>query len=119
MQEAHHGAESLFFAKAISSAGAMGLLAGIVGFMFWWPKTAKEGFCRLFASGLCSHLFGDAVMRTIVHYADWIPQGEIRAGAYLLAGLPGWFLLGALIRYFKKNQSKDAVQIIKEAKDIL
>lgn len=99
-------------AKAMISPGLIGVFAGALGFVFLWPSSAKEGFSRIAASGICSHFFGDALLRTIVHFADWIPPDEIRAGAYLLAGLPAWWILGAALRYFKSTQDKDIQQII-------
>jgi len=118
MSEAANHANSathgIILVKAlVSSPGIIGIGGAALLFMVDWPKTAKEGFCRVVASGVASHLFGNAVLRTITHFADWIPPEEIQAGAYLLAGLPGWFLLSALVMYFKKNKSKNIEQIIK------
>ena len=114
---AGNAGHALIVVKTIASSPAgMGILAGVVGFMFDWPATRKEGFCRLSASAVCSHFFGDAVLRTIINFMPWIPIEEIRTGAYLLAGLPAWFLLSALFHYFKKNQKKDIVRIVKGLK---
>lgn len=110
MQESS-AAGGVLMAKAISSPAIAGAFAGAVGFMFWWPTTKREGFSRLAASAICSHLFGDAWLRTIIHFASWIPLDEMRMGAYMMAGLPGWFILGAVIRYFKNNQTKDAAEL--------
>lgn len=106
-------------AKAMASPGVIGIFAGAIGFIFLWPKTAKEGFSRIAASGICSHFFGDALLRTIVHFAEWIPPDEIRAGAYLVAGLPAWWLMGAIIRYFKSTEDKDIKQIAEDVRKSL
>lgn len=103
--------------KAMASPGVIGVFAGALGFLFVWPKTKREGFTRLVASGISSHFFGNAVLRTIVRFAEWIPPDEIRAGAYLIAGLPGWFLLAALFKYL--NRGKDIKEIVQDAKELL
>lgn len=119
MQE-HNAAEGGFaLAKIIASPGVIGVLAGAVGFMFLWPKTPQEGFARLATSGMFSHFFGNWVVRAVVHYAEWIPIEEVRAGAYLLAGLPGWFILGAAFKYFKNNEDKDLKQIARDVANAL
>ena len=102
----HHSTEALgvIIAKALTSAGVVGAFAGAVGFLFLWPKTRKEGFTRIFCSGLSSHYFGDWVMRTVFKWADWIPVDEVRPGAYMLAGLFGWFIGAAIFAYFGKGK---------------
>lgn len=106
-----------FILKAIATPTFVGIMAGAIGFMFLWPKTKKEGYIRIVASGLFSHLFGNAVLHTILHYADWISIEDMRAGAYLIAGLPGWFLLCAIFRYFENNKKKDISQLFHNYKD--
>lgn len=106
-------------AKVIASPGVIGVMAGALGFMFYWPKDVREGVSRIIASGICSHFFGDAVLWTIVRFADWIPLDEIRAGAYLMAGLPGWFVLGCVFHYFKRNEGKDIQEITHDVSEIL
>jgi len=101
--------------KVLVAPGVIGILGGAVGFLFLWPKDRKEGFSRLFVSGLSSHFFGDAVMRTIVNFAPWIPDKEIQAGAYLIAALPAWWILGAIIKYLSRG--KDIKEIAQDVKD--
>lgn len=103
--------------KILASPGAIGVLAGAVGFLFLWPKNAKEGFSRIAVSGMSSHFFGDAVLRTIVNFAPWIPAKEIQAGAYLLAALPAWWILGAVIKYL--GRGKDIKEMAQDVKDVL
>jgi hypothetical protein len=105
MQDSHDAAGAgVLIVKTLSSAGVIGAFAGAVGFLFLWPKDRKEGFTRVFFSGVSSHFFGDAVMRTIVNFAGWIPIDEIRPGSYMLAGLFGWFIGAAAFRYFAKGK---------------
>ena len=104
-------------AKLASSPGAIGILGGALGFAVLWPKTAREGICRIAVSGLSSHFFGDATLRTIINFAPWIPADEIQAGAYLLAALPAWWILGAVIRYL--NRGQDIKEIANDVKEVL
>lgn len=108
-----------WLAKAAAAPGVIGMLGGAVMFMFMWPATRKEGFYRIAASGICSHFYGAAVLRTIIHFADWIPVEEIRAGSYLIAGLPGWWILGGLFIWLNKKQdikamADDVIEVIKK-----
>jgi len=103
--------------KALASPGVIGVLAGAIGFLFLWPKDKKEGFSRLAVSGISSHFFGDAVLRTIINFAPWIPADEIQAGAYLIAALPAWWLLGALLKYL--NRGNDIKQIAQDVKEMM
>jgi hypothetical protein len=101
--------------KALSSAGVIGAFAGALGFLFLWPKDRKEGFARIFFSGVSSHFFGEWVVRTIANYAEWIPISDIRPGAYMLAGLFGWFIGAAIFKYLAKG--KDIKEIANDVKD--
>lgn len=103
--------------KILASPGAIGVLGGAAGFIFLWPKDAKEGFSRIAASAMSSHFFGDAVLQTIMHFAPWITPKEMQAGAYLIAALPAWWILGALIKYLSKG--RDIQEMARDAKEIL
>lgn len=105
-----------YFVKSFASAGVIGVIAGALGFLFLWPQSKREGFTRILCSALCSHFFGDAVLRTICNFASWIPPDEIRAGAYLIAALPGWMIFGAFFNYVNKSRDKDIFQIAKDFK---
>jgi membrane associated rhomboid family serine protease len=102
--------------KTLASAGVVGAFAGAVGFLFLWPKDRKEGFARIFFSGLSSHYFGEWVVRTVANFAEWIPLDDVRPGAYMLAGLFGWFIGAAVFKYFSKG--KDIQEIAKDVKDL-
>lgn len=111
------GAAGLKILKILASPGVVGVLGGAVGFLFLWPKSRKEGFSRIAISGMSSHFFGDAVLRTIVNFAPWIPKDEIQAGAYLIAALPAWWILGAVIKYL--NRGQDIKEIAGDVKEML
>lgn len=106
-----------FGLKVLATPGVIGVVGGALGFLFLWPKDRKEGFSRLLVSGLSSHFFGDAVLRTIVKFADWIPADEIQAGAYLIAALPAWWILGGVMKYLA--QGKDIKQMAEDVKEVV
>jgi len=101
-------------AKYLSAPAAVGILAAVVGFMFSWPRTKREGFTRIAASGLCSHFFGPGVLATAVHFLPWITADDIRAACYLAAGLPGWWVLGWGFKWLQTRQDQDAGQVAGE-----
>lgn len=109
----------VFMAKALSSPGVIGVLAAGIAFMFKWPKTAKEGVPRVIAHAACVYMFGDPLLRTLVHFMPWVPIDEMKICAYLLAGLPGWFLLHALFQYFSHNEDKSIDKIAKDVSNAL
>lgn len=96
---------------------AFGIAGGALVFLFNWPKTPKEGFTRLVAAGVCSHFFGDAAVRLIVKlFGDYVVADEIRSGVYLLVGGVGFFVVGAVVRWFTNRRDKDIQDLIKDAK---
>lgn len=103
--------------QILASPGVIGVLGGAVGFLFLWPKDRKEGFSRLAVSALSSHFFGDAVLRTILNFAPWIHADEMQAGAYLIAALPAWWIIGAVLKYL--NRGKDIKEIVEDVKGTL
>lgn len=114
-QQAAAGAA--LFGKVLATPGVIGVAGGALLFIFLWPKTAKEGVCRLLVAGLGSHFFGDAVLRTILNFMPWLDRGEIQAGAYLLAAWPAWWILGALVKWL--NRDKDIHELAKEVKELM
>lgn len=103
--------------KMLVSPGVIGVLGGAVGFLFLWPKDRKEGFSRLVVSGISSHFFGDAVLRTVLNFAPWMHADEVRAGSYLLAGLPAWWIIGAVLKYL--NKGRDIKEMADDVKGAL
>ncbi len=105
-----------FIVTTLSCSMVVGVISGALTFIFLWPKTPKEGFWRLVVAGISSHVFGNAVLRTITHFFDWIPAAEIQTGARMLAAFPGWWGLGILVHYFSKTENQDIKEIIDDWK---
>lgn len=124
-----YGFVKLFFPGLITAMGTAAM------YMMMWPKTNGEGFKRLVVSFLCSILFGPI----LVFYLDSTHVGAATVGAMVrecaplnplmlklgmagvvigLSGLPGWYILGWIIRFFENNKDKDAGEVLKEVGDI-
>lgn len=97
-----------------------GALAAALGFLVLWPKSLYEGFARLFITIVASSIFGPMLL---VHLHSSRPElfasaqevarlYELDANLGLLfiaspllviAGLPAWWLIGALVRLFESS----------------
>jgi len=106
--------------KLVGVQVGAGALAAALGFLLLWPRGIKEGFARLFCTVLASSIFGPLL---VVHIHSTRPQlfqsAEAVAALYglnsalgllfiatpllVIAGLPAWWLLGALLRVFEKD----------------
>jgi hypothetical protein len=96
---------------------AFGIAGAVLVFLFYWPKTPKEGFVRLFSAGVCSHFFGDAAVRAIARLlGEYVVVDEIRTGVYLAVGGIGFFIVGAIVRWFSKRTDKDIQDLFNEVK---
>jgi len=111
-----------------------GAVAAALGFLVLWPKTAREGFARLASSIIASIVFGPPLVafvysrypdvftsaRALAEASGVKPEfGLLYAGAPLLviAGLPAWWVLGAVLRWFDKRRDKDIAEIVQDARD--
>jgi hypothetical protein len=99
------------------SAGA---LAAAVGFLVLWPRTMKEGFARLFCTIVSSSVLGPLmVVKVHTTHPELFTSAEAVAALYGLqpelgllfvatpllvtAGLPAWWLIGAVLRFFERD----------------
>lgn len=108
--------------KVFGSPAFIGIIAGALGFLWSWPRTAREGFVRIAAAGVCSHFFGPGLLKTALHFAPWFVPEDISAGCYLIAGLPGWWILAWVFRWLEARRDKPledvAADIVEGAKHI-
>ncbi len=99
------------------SAGA---LAAALGFLVLWPRSIQEGFARLFITIVASSIFGPML---VVHIHSARPElfesAQAVAQMYnldpalgllfvaspllVIAGLPAWWLIGAVLRFFERD----------------
>lgn len=114
-QSAVEGASTAaLLAKILASPGAIGVLAAVVGFLFAWPKSAKEGGCRIAASMLSSHFFGAAMLKTVLHFVPWLVAEDVSAACYGIVALPAWWIGAWIFRWLENRRNKDAGDIAAE-----
>lgn len=110
------GAVLKYFGLHISA----GALAAALGFLVLWPRTMKEGFARLFCTIVASSVFGPMLV-VQMHSArpELFTSASTVAGMYglesafgllfvatpllVIAGLPAWWLIGAVLRFFERD----------------
>ena len=117
----------LFGVPVLTSAAATSL-----GFMIMWPRTPKEAFVRIGSTIVVSTFAGpllvialrswwptlfDAARDIAVLYGLEPSMGVlfIAAPLMVLAGLPAWWILGAIVRWFDSRKDKDIGQLAVEA----
>jgi hypothetical protein len=113
-----------------------GAAATALGFMFMWPKTPKEAFIRIASTILFSTVFGPALVITLrstwptlfeaardaaAMYGTEPALGYLFIAAPLMvaAGLPAWWLLGAIVRWLDKRKNKDIGEIAADARELV
>jgi len=97
-----------------------GALAAALGFLVLWPHGVKEGFARLFCTVLASSIFGPLLVVQLHSARPQLFQSAEQVAALygldsalgllfvatpllVIAGLPAWWLLGALLRVFERD----------------
>jgi hypothetical protein len=94
-----------------------GVIAVAISFAFLWPKTAKEGVIRIASTMAGSMLFGEALQAFVQSQLAWWPRThESSMIIFVAAGLPAWWLLGAIFRWLDKRRDKDIGELYKDAK---
>lgn len=107
----------------------LGSLAAALGFLILPPKTQKEFVSRLTVTIIFSALFGPllffwflscfpGVMNAAVAesgLARWYIGMMLSAPFLVIGGLPGWWLLGGVIRWMDKRKDKDIEEIATDA----
>lgn len=119
--------------KLAGSILGIGVVVSAMGFLVLLPRTPREAIGRILATMLGSALFGPVLVAAVyakwpevfgagVHLAaavgleSWV--GLLVVGAPLLAlgGLPVWWILGALVRWFERRKDKDIVELAADAR---
>lgn len=120
-----------------------GAVATTLTFMFMWPRTRREAFIRIATTIICSAMLGPILIMAL---HSWWPSlfasaGELAVLAGLdpalglmfaaapilaLAGLPAWWVLGAIVLWLERRRGKDigeiahdAVEVVKDVKGVL
>jgi hypothetical protein len=111
---------------------AAGLAATGLGFLLLWPKSGREALARFVCTLLACSVAGPCL--AIAAYCWWpalfasAGQAAVLAGGpaelgvllaaapfLVLAGLPAWWVLGALLLWFERRRSKDIAEIAHDA----
>jgi hypothetical protein len=125
--------------KIVAGLFGLGIVATILGFLVAWPKTATEALVRVAATMLGSVFLGP--LAAIGAYHQWpllysagiefaellgagdlsqlVGIGMVATPFICMAGLPFWWILGAVVLWFKKREGKDAGELIKDGKALL
>lgn len=118
-----------FGAPLLGSVGAIAL-----GFLILWPKTKKEAISRFMSTILFSMFFGPFLVILVrSYYPGLFDNAKIIASMYgvepafgfmfiaapvmVAAGLPAWWILGAVVHWFDKRKDKDIVELATDAID--
>lgn len=119
-------------AKAIGGILAIGVVASALGFLVLLPRTVKEAACRALATMAGSALVGPflvaaafykwpevfasgAQLATHFGLEPWFGYFAIAAPLLAMAGLPFWWILGALVLWFEKRKAKDIGELAADA----
>lgn len=111
----------------------IGVAATALAFLVMPPKTKGEFFTRMICTLLASYIFGP-ILVAVVH--SWYPaifesaqavavlNGQepsfgvlyVSTPLQVVAGLPAWWVIGALLRWFDKRKDADLGQLISDAR---
>lgn len=109
-----------------------GAAATSLGFMFMWPKTIREAFVRFTCTIFSSVILGPVL---VVMARSWWPDLFesakavavlyrsdpalgflfIAAPLMVMAGLPAWWIIGGIVRWFDKRRDKDIGEMATDA----
>lgn len=108
----------------------IGAVTAALGFLILPPKTHKEFVGRLVATIMCSAIFGPWLyFWFLAHFPEVLATAVEQSGLtkgyvvmmlsapfLVIGGLPGWWVLGAAVRWFDKRKDKDLVELAGDAK---
>jgi hypothetical protein len=121
-------------AKLGGSIVLVAVVASAIGFFVFWPKTRREGISRIATTILGSMVFGpglaiaaferfpktfEAAVNLTTRLGIDPLYGWIAAGApwLVLAGIPVWWIGGALALWFEKRKDKDIAELAHDVKN--
>lgn len=109
-----------------------GAAASALTFLFMWPRTRREAFvrfsCSIFTSALLGPLlvvalhswwptlFESARAVSVLNGADpAVGMLAVAGPLMVLAGLPAWWVLGALVLWLERRRGKDIAELAHDA----
>ena len=115
---------------------AAGVAAAALTFLFMWPRTRREALVR-FACSICTAALLGPLMLVAQH--SWWPtlfvSARVLAVLYgapsilgvvavacpvlVLAGLPAWWGLGAVVLWLERRRGKDIGELVHDAAEVV
>lgn len=119
--------------KIVISVFGIGVIAAGLGFIVLPPKTTREFAARAIATMMGSALAGPFLVAAAYHQwpgvfaagvqlaergglESWLGLFVVAAPLLALAGLPFWWILGALVLWFDRRKGKDVGQLAADAR---
>ncbi|BBE09796.1 Uncharacterized protein MCB1EB_1635 [Mycoavidus cysteinexigens] len=122
--------------KYIGAQAAIAVMTIILTLLLSWPKNAQEGAARLAGTFFLSFIFGP--LAAMAAYWAWPGLFEVAkrltqahqfdpmfgylyvcAPFQVLAGLPAWWIVGAIVRWFERRKGMDIGEIIEDGRRTL
>lgn len=96
------------------------ILAAVIVMFMAQPKSAREWFCAVVSTVMCSISLGAYVVthHTAVSGLADAYAAQIVGGVYFLCGLPGWFIVRVIFYTLARFSGKDALQILAEVQEV-
>lgn len=124
MADIHHmteptttGAAGVYLLKVYGLKLMAGTLAAALMFAVLWPRTAREGVSRIACTLAGSMLGGEPLLAIVRTSLAWWPEGQEAAMlVYVGAGLPAWWVLGAIARWLDKRRDRDIAELAADAR---
>lgn len=124
------GAAGSAAVKWIGAPVILGALAAALGFLLLPPQTRGELISRLVVTICCSAIFGPLFFFWFLSQFPALFAETLRQTAFsemyiwlmlsapflVLGGLPGWWVLGAALRWIDKRRGKDLGEIVSDAR---
>jgi Kef-type K+ transport system membrane component KefB len=128
-------AGGLALIKIFGGAAAAAAAASALGFLLMWPKTVHEAFVRIVCTIISSTFFGPAMVVALhTAYPSLFRSAKVvatetgadpmlgllfvAAPVMVMAGLPAWWVIGALVRWLERHRDADLGELIADAKAI-
>lgn len=132
-EPASSAAGGFAIAKAVGGLLAVGVVASALGFLVMLPKTPREAAARVVATMAGSALVGPLIVAAAysrypevfaaggtlavsLGMESWMGTFMVAAPLLAMAGLPFWWLLGAVVLWFERRKGLDVGQLAADAR---
>lgn len=131
-----HAVSGVSFYKFFGGSMFASAAAVAVGFLFLWPKTLKEAFVRITCTILASSMFGPFMVMALHSWWPTLFNSSktiaaeagmdanlgllfLAAPVMVVAGLPAWWVMGAIVRWLDRRRHQDIGELINDARKVL